>query len=97
MSEEETKQTTEGTDQGEPTPNSDSGSKPEASSPYEQAVDLVKRIEAGNREYAELLQRQEQLLARNLISGRSQAGMKSKSEDEKLEDEAKLFLDQAGY
>ena len=49
-------------------------SKEIAPSPLEEAKNILKKIEEANNKTAELLLRQEQLQARDLLSGRSLAG-----------------------
>lgn len=49
--------------------------KQEASlSPFQQAENLAKRLENANREAAEILRKQEELYAKQMFSGHSQAG-----------------------
>lgn len=40
----------------------------------EKAIETAQRIEAANKRTEELLQRQEELMARNILGGRSDAG-----------------------
>ena len=54
--------------------NSEAGIQPGTTSMLERADNLAKRIEEGNKQLAELLRKQEEVLSRQLLSGRAEAG-----------------------
>ena len=62
------------------------------------AKEIVERQEAANRKTEELLQRQEDLLAEQIVSGNADAGQEAKqeTEEEKTEKEAKGILREVG-
>lgn len=59
----------------------------------EEAKKQADRIEAANREAKLIQQRNEELYAKQLLSGRSEAGFKPKTQEEKINEEAKAVAD----
>lgn len=59
------------------TDDSEKGNKPKATSPLEQANTLNKELGTKLRRYEELIARQEELMANELIRGKSEANMDS--------------------
>jgi len=62
--------------------------KPAEDSPIKQASALVERIEAGNKKTEELLKRQEELLARQMVSGRAELSDQTEQTPEQKAEEA---------
>lgn len=64
---------------------------PDTSSLIAKADAVAARMEAANKVAEELLRRQEEILARNMLSGRAEAGsvVRIESDDEKYKREAK--------
>ena len=58
--------------------------------PIEIAKEIAERIEAGNKKSEELLKKQEELIAYNLLAGRSNAGSVPKVVDPEAEEREKL-------
>jgi len=65
------------------TDNSGKGDKSETSSLVEQAYQAAERLEQANRKQEELLDRQERILAREALGGRSEAGQNPPKKEEK--------------
>jgi len=67
---------------------------PDTLSLISQADAVAARIEAANKQAAELLQRQEAILARNLLSGRAEAGQAAPqiSEADKIKTDTKAYF-----
>lgn len=61
----------------------------------ERADEVAKRIEKGNKDFAELLKRQEAILSRNLLSGRAEAGQPQKTPEQQQEEEVALKVKDA--
>lgn len=91
MSEENQQEETEGEEQE----TSGQDIKPGFSSAEANLIDradaIAKRIEAGNKRFAELVERQESAVAKSMLAGHGQAGQPVKSKDE-LKDEQEQAL-----
>ena len=68
-------------------------------SAIDQAKELLKKMEEQNRLASENLKRQEELVAENLLSGKSEAGGKAPepSEDEKAKERINNILKNTGW
>ena len=88
---EETK--TEESQEQKTTPDTNTGVQPETASFLDRADTTAKRLEEAYNKTAELLARQEELYARKLLAGKSEAGSKPISDDDKLEAEAKALVE----
>lgn len=81
--------------------NIDGGDKQAAVSPIDEASSILKRMEEANKERRELLDREEKLHARILLSGRGQAGIPTKTpeeiEKENIDAEVKKSLTKYGF
>lgn len=80
----------------QPANNIGNGNKPETASLIDRADSVAKRMEEANKKAEEHLARMEQVLARQMLSGRAEAGTSNKSKEqtdlEKLEAEVKATL-----
>ena len=72
--------------------NSTDGDTPEEASPIEQANAAAKRMEAANVKTAELLNKQQELEAKRILGGRTEAGKIEKEPEESPTDYSKRVL-----
>ena len=66
-----------------PITNNDKGNKPKKAELIEQANSAAERLERANEKTEELVRRQEELAAREVLGGRSEAGNRPVKEEEK--------------
>ena len=71
--------------------------EPEKPSMIEEHRAVAERIEKGNAEHERLLLKEEKMLAEKALGGRTDAGSKAMSEDEKVIEGAKRLLKGTGY
>lgn len=67
----------------------------ETTSLIEKADNVAKRMEAANKKTEELLERQEAVAARLLLSGRAEAGAETKTPEQTTEEKVKADVDAA--
>jgi len=70
----------------------DKGDKPESLSPIEQANETLKRMEEANKESAEILRKQEDIRAREMLGGRTELSPPPKEEEISPRDYAEKAL-----
>ena len=73
------------------TPDTDEGSKPKATTLYEQTNTATERLESANKKTEELLNRQEELYEKQKLGGTAEAGQVAEKKEETPEEFADKF------
>ena len=75
------------------TSNADEGGKPEVYKPIDDANLAAKRMEDANKEKKELLDREEQMIAKRALGGTAEAGQTTEIKEETPQEYAKKVME----
>jgi len=90
---EESKETTTSLESKGTDGNSEEGDKPQATDWLAQADSKAERLEAANKEGEKILREMQEIYSRMRLGGQSAAGAKPQTDDDKIDEKVKAFID----